>query len=200
MKLLIQPLELEIPQAQEKEAGKSVPGLFFIFQNKSSLNQRHSELSFARAIEFAEKDPLPGPERQVAGGDRDGDGWSEERHLDMGIGIALGVAELRTLGHHLLHPAKHVGSHIWIVALVDGHCSGSVGAVDDADAVIFVTGIDNSHYMICDVENLVPPLSVDGNSLHLALSPLARYLDFCPYCSIFLFYAFFRREVVIKHR
>ena len=61
------------------------------------FDQLDNELAAPRAIEFAEEDPLPGAQRELAVLDRDRFGRADEHRLQVGCGVPFGVAVVRVV-------------------------------------------------------------------------------------------------------
>ena len=88
--------------------------------SSSASANHHHDFSFAPAVEFAEKDPLPTSEQQFPIGKRDGDGWPDEAGFDVSVGIFFAVvkahAMLRDQGAQRM---QHVTRHVRIGILID---------------------------------------------------------------------------------
>src|SRR5580700_6051064 len=93
-----------------------------------------AEAAGAGAVEFAEKDSLPTAELESAFGDEDGGGSAYERGLNVGVGVAFGVAVAGGLGNEAREGGFDIGGDVGVGVFVDHDAGGGVRDVKVADA------------------------------------------------------------------
>src|SRR5437879_13450924 len=88
-----------------------------------------------RAVEIRQENPLPATELKPAFAYRDGLRGADQRRLDVGGGVALGVPVAVLPGHQVIQGAEEICQDVRICVLVDEYAGGGVGHVDVAETV-----------------------------------------------------------------
>jgi len=122
-----------------------------------------AEAAGAGAVEFAEEDALPAAEFEFAFGDEDGGGSAHERGLDVGVGVAFGVAVgCGVFWNEAREGGLDIGSDVWVGAFVDDDAGGGVRDVEVADAGVHGGVLDEFGDGGSDVQELGAALGADG--------------------------------------
>ena len=139
----------------------------------------HHHGSFARAVELAEVDALPGPEDQFALLDQGRSGTPHERTLDVRIAVPLGVPEAgHILGDVPVQPQEHVVDHIRVGVLLDGDRGRGMRAINDAHAGLQPFISNRVPHVRGDLDEFRTPVCPDPERGHVR--PLWPHAVFYP--------------------
>ncbi len=102
----------------------------------SRLNNFHHNLSFARAVEFAQINSLPSSQKQFAFFKRNGDAHADQRRFDMRVGIMFKMFEICViLRNKFSQKSEHVAFHVRVCVFVYSQASRRVLDKQNAHAV-----------------------------------------------------------------
>ena len=137
------------------------------------------EAAGARAVEFAEENSLPTAELELASADEDCGGGAYERGIDVGIGVAFGVAVAADFflcpsarkvsmrwgprGNEARERGLDIGGDGGIVIFVDEHAGRGVRDVDIADAGLHAGVLNQFGDAGGDVEQLGAAFGAHGD-------------------------------------
>jgi hypothetical protein len=92
-------------------------------------------LALPGAVEFTEVESLPGSQPEPSLPDNYLYRRTEKTGLEMGIGVSLGMPEIRTLGDEAVAEPLHVAGYVRIGIFVDGDPGGCVWREDSQKPV-----------------------------------------------------------------
>jgi hypothetical protein len=95
----------------------------------------HCDPSRPGAVEFAEKDALPGSEEQLAVFNQQCLGGADQGRFDMGVGIPFGMGEVRGIGNHLVEESADIRLDSRVGPFVDNNAGGGMEHEEMADPV-----------------------------------------------------------------
>ena len=137
-----------------------------------------AQAASARAVEFAEENSLPAAEFELASADEDCRGGDYERGLDVGIGVAFGVAVAADFflcpsarkvsmrwgprGNQARERGLDIGGDGGIVIFVDEHAGRGVRDVDVTYAALYAGVLHHFGDAGGDVEQLRAALGTHG--------------------------------------
>src|SRR5262249_58850556 len=108
----------------------------------------------ARAVELAEEDRLPCAEERRTVPDQHRDRGSDQRGLDVAVGVVLDMRIVRVLRRELREPCEYVPKESWIGALVDRDAGGRVRHEDVTHAVLHAAVGDGLRDMLVELDEL----------------------------------------------
>src|SRR5215467_2631582 len=144
-------------------ASRDRPSLQRAGDHGLTLGHSQQDLPAARAVEFAEEDGLPPAERRYCALDEHDGRGTDQRGLDMAVGVSRGMSVASFVGDQVGEPRKKVLGHIRIGALVDDHARRRVGNVDVAYAVGYPAIGNGFCHIFIELDELVALARFDGN-------------------------------------
>lgn len=131
-------------------------------QNLTS-QEFYEDAAVPRAIEFRQKDPLPGPQQETPLLKRNGDGISAEAGFDVGRRIAFNVPISLLPGNKPFEGAQNIRGNGGIPPLIEGQAGRSMGNKDMAKPTRDAALCDGFLDMIGDVYPFGMCSSIDFN-------------------------------------
>jgi hypothetical protein len=125
------------------------------------------------AVEFGQKNTLPGPEAQPPLLDQNLLTRTDKGRFDMRIAVAFGMSVIPSVGNKPPENLDHVPGHIGIATLIDGHCAGCVGGIKCQYAARAPVGMKIILNLQGDILEDFPLLCSDGYSVHEYISLVA---------------------------
>jgi hypothetical protein len=122
--------------------------------------------TLARAIELAQKNALPGTERELPVLDKNGLAGAGEDGLHVRIGVAFRVAVGPLVGNQSIENAFDIAGHVRIGVFVDGDARGSVRHEDVAESATHAGIADCVFDFPRDIDKLRALVGFDAKGVH----------------------------------